>query len=215
MAILLSRGSRGELVKKLQRALNLIDDGIFGSITEEAVKDFQRANGLVPDGIVGEKTWAKLPIEKGLFSLKKSKRTIKEIIVHCTATVEGKNYTVDDIRRWHKVPKEQGGLGASDIGYHYVIDINGRIFEGRNVNLVGAHCVEHNTYSIGVVYIGGLDARKQPKDTRNEKQKAALLSLLKDLKRMYPAAKIYGHRDFDKHGKACPCFDAKNEYRNI
>lgn len=205
MAVILTKGSRGELVKQLQRALNLMDDGIFGKLTEEAVKDFQRANGLKPDGIVGEKTWDKLP--KLGFGLQMSKRTIDKIIVHCTATPEGRVETVDSIRRMHKEK------GWADIGYHYLIGLNGERWNGRNVDLIGAHCKNHNSYSIGVCYVGGVDKKQQPKDTRTEKQKAALLTLLKELRRMYPTAKIYGHRDFDK--KDCPSFDAKQEYKNI
>ena len=86
--------------------------------------------------------------------------------------------------------------------------------DGRDVDLVGAHCTNHNAHSIGVCYIGGMDAaNKNPKDTRTLAQKAALLSLLVDLKKIYYGAKIYGHRDFAN--KACPSFDATKEYRNV
>ena len=213
MAILLNKGSRGELVKKLQHALNLIEDGIFGVITEEAVKAFQKANGLKPDGIVGDKTWSCLPVSS--FGVTLANRPIKEIIVHCTATPEGKNLTVEQIRRDHILNNHW-----ADIAYHYVIDLNGVIFNGRNVNKIGAHCNGHNTYSIGVAYVGGLEnkpntpyAKLKAKDTRNDKQKKALVKLLKDLRRLYPKAKIYGHRDFA--AKECPSFDAKEEYKNI
>ena len=74
MAILLTKGSRGELVKRLQAALNLVQDGIFGAITEEAVKAFQKTHGLVPDGIVGEKTWAIIVPNES--SLQVSRRTL-------------------------------------------------------------------------------------------------------------------------------------------
>ena len=107
-------GSKGEDVKKLQSYLNLCVDGIFGKMTEESVKQFQKDNGLVSDGIVGAKTWDKL---EQLFggTLKKSARTINEIILHCSATPEGKDYSVDTIRKWHLQ------RGFSNIGYHYVI----------------------------------------------------------------------------------------------
>ena len=205
-------GSKGEMVKQIQKALHLIDDGIYGKITEEAVKTFQKENGLKADGIVGPATLAKmLPCR-----FKKSKRSINLILVHCTATPEGKNFTVDDIRRWHTTPVAKGGRGWSDIGYHYVIDTKGRCLEGRDVNLVGAHCEGYNAHSIGIVYVGGLDKDgKTPKDTRTLTQKAALLNLLAELRRLYPTAKIAGHRDYNKKGKACPCFDAKTEYKDI
>lgn len=135
-------------------------------------------------------------------------RKITEIIVHCSATPEGQNFTAEDIDRWHKQKGWQG------IGYHYVIYLDGSVHKGRNEEVIGAHCLGHNAYSIGVCYIGGLDKwTKAPKDTRTNAQKQALIDLLKSLKEKYPNAIIYGHRDFSK--KDCPCFDAKNEYKNI
>ena len=207
MAILLTKGSRGELVKRLQAALNLVQDGIFGAITEEAVKAFQKTHGLVPDGVVGEKTWAIIVPNES--SLHVSRRTINRIIVHCTATPEGRVETVESIRRMHKAK------GWADIGYHYLIGLNGERWNGRNVNLVGAHCEGYNANSIGVCYVGGCDKNMKAKDTRTDKQKAALIALLKDLRKLYPKAKIVSHRDLDRKGKACPSFDATNEYKNI
>ncbi len=199
----LRKGSRGEDVKVLQKALHLYEDGVFGSLTEEAVKAFQKANGLMTDGVVGQKTWEKL-----MGGLVKSKRTIKEIIVHCTATAEGKDYTIADITKWHKQ------RGFATIGYHYVVYRDGSIHNGRDVNVAGAHCTGHNSYSIGVCYVGGCKSDGlSPKDTRTNAQKTALLSLLKNLRVLYPNAKIYGHRQFAN--KACPSFDATKEYRNI
>ena len=203
---LYKRGSRGEMVRQIQKALHLLADGIFGSQTEEAVKNFQKTKGLKADGIVGPATLAKLIPHR----LKKSKRMINKIIIHCSATPEGKDYTVDDIRRWHKQQ------GWSDIGYHYVVYRNGDVVNGRDVDIQGAHCADNggNINSIGICYIGGC-ARdgKTPKDTRTDAQKLALLNLLLDLKKLYPHAVILGHRDLDDHGKLCPSFDAKKEYR--
>lgn len=199
-------GSRGNDVKILQRALNLYEDGIFGNLTLERVKEYQKSVGLYPDGIVGDKTWEKLLNGKSQISV--SKRKITEIIVHCTATQEGKNFTVSDITRWHKQ------RGFSTIGYHYVIYLDGTRHLGRNVNISGAHCENHNSHSIGVCYVGGLASDgKTPKDTRTQAQKTALLALLRELRRIYPMARIYGHRDFAN--KACPSFDAKREYSII
>jgi N-acetylmuramoyl-L-alanine amidase len=206
------KGDKDEIVKHIQRALHLLPDGIFGKITEEAVRAFQSENGLKVDGIVGPATLAKLGIAVAA-GMKKSKRTITEIIVHCTATPEGKDYTVDDIRKWHTAKPPQG-RGWSDIGYHYVIDRKGHILPGRDVDIIGAHCDGHNAHSIGVVYIGGVSALNgKPKDTRTLAQKAALIRCLTELKSLYPQAKIYGHCNFSS--KECPCFDAKQEYANI
>ena len=141
-------------------------------------------------------------------TLKKSRRRINEIIVHCTATPEGRDYTVADIRQMHKAQ------GWVDIGYHYLIYRDGSIHEGRNVDMVGAHCQGHNAQSIGVCYVGGV-ARdgKTPKDTRTQAQKDALIHLLMQLVFLYPDATIHGHRDFA--AKACPSFDATTEYKNL
>lgn len=135
-------------------------------------------------------------------------RKIKEIIVHCSATPEGKDYSVDTIRKWHLQ------RGFSDIGYHYLIHLDGSISKGRDESIIGAHCVGHNAYSIGVCYIGGVDKDgKIPKDTRTIAQKQSLLDLLKKLKDKYKEASIHSHRDYAN--KACPSFDATREYLAI
>lgn len=135
-------------------------------------------------------------------------RVINEIIVHCTATPEGKDYTVADIDKWHKA------RGWKGIGYHYVIYRDGSIHQGRPETEIGAHCQGHNDNSIGVVYVGGLASDgKTPKDTRTDAQKKSLGNLLKQLKQKYPKAAIHGHRDFA--AKACPSFDATKEYKYI
>ena len=135
-------------------------------------------------------------------------RTINEIIVHCTATPEGKDYTVDDITRWHK------DRGFKTIGYHYVVYRDGSVHEGRPLSEVGAHCIGHNAHSIGVCYVGGLTADgRKAKDTRTLEQKEALVLLLVRLKTQFPLAEIHGHRDFA--AKECPSFDATKEYVGI
>lgn len=132
-------------------------------------------------------------------------RRIKEIIIHCSATKEGKDYTVSDIDKWHK------RNGWKGIGYHYVVYRDGTIHSGRPVTEIGAHCQGHNANSIGVCYIGGLDSEGNPKDTRTEEQKRSLLNLVRRLKKKYVFATVHGHSEYA--AKACPCFDAWNEYR--
>lgn len=98
-------------------------------------------------------------------------RKITEIIVHCSATPEGRPFTVSDIDQWHR------SRGFAQIGYHYVVYLDGTIHQGRPVEIAGAHCKGHNANSIGVCYIGGCTAdNKHPKDTRTPEQKLALLS---------------------------------------
>lgn len=134
-------------------------------------------------------------------------RKIDKIIVHCSDTPEGRDVRAEEIRRWHKAK------GWQDIGYHYVIDLDGTIEAGRDIETAGAHTQGQNATSIGICYVGGADKNMQPKDTRTEAQKEALLALLRFLKWRYRDAKVYGHRDFAN--KACPCFDAKTEYEGI
>jgi len=135
-------------------------------------------------------------------------RAINEIIVHCTATPEGRPVSVAEIRKWHKA------RGWADIGYHFVVHLDGRIEPGRPVSQVGAHVANRNAQTIGVAYVGGLDKAGKPKDTRTASQKAALEQLLRRLLSQYPAIKlIAGHRDYAN--KACPCFDARAEYARL
>lgn len=131
-------------------------------------------------------------------------RKITEIIIHCSATIEGKDYTVADIDRWHRA------RGFRKIGYHYVIYRDGSIHAGRPICETGAHCVGHNAHSIGICYIGGLakDGRT-PKDTRTPEQREAMRSLIKQLKQKFPKASMHGHREFAP--KACPCFRVPKE----
>ena len=135
-------------------------------------------------------------------------REINKIIVHCSATREGENFEVAEIRKWHLA------RGFSDIGYHFYIDLYGEIHKGRDISKIGAHCKGHNRNSIGICYCGGVEADgKTPKDTRNTEQRRALVAVLRTLKAMYPNAMIHSHNDFAN--KACPSFNATLEYENI
>ena len=142
-------------------------------------------------------------------------RRIDTLIIHCSATKAGMDFGAADIDRWHR---EQGMNG---IGYHYVVRLDGQVEKGREVALPGAHCIGWNSRSIGICYVGGLDAKGQPADTRTEKQKKALKELIEQLKEEYPIDLVIGHRDTspDLNGngviepnefvKACPCFDVR------
>lgn len=134
-------------------------------------------------------------------------RTINLIVVHCTATFPDQHVTVEDITRWHKQ------RGFKTIGYHFVIAQDGTVHEGRPIEDIGAHCKDHNAHSLGVCYVGGLTADGKPADTRTPEQRESMLQLLTELKERFPDAAIHGHRDFAN--KACPCFDATNEYASL
>lgn len=132
-------------------------------------------------------------------------RSIEKIILHCSATVHGRDFGSKDIDRWHRA------RGFRCIGYHYVVRLDGSVERGRGEQEIGAHCLGQNAHSLGVCYIGGLASDgKTPRDTRTPEQKRALTGLLRELKGRYPAATLHGHREFA--AKACPCFDVKKEY---
>jgi len=137
-------------------------------------------------------------------------RSITHIVIHCTATPEGREHTAAEIRSWHLAK------GWKDIGYHYVVKLDGSVESGRPVSEQGAHVKGHNATTIGVVYVGGMDkGMKEPKDTRTEAQKDTLRVLLTELKKDYPHAQILGHNDFPGVAKACPSFDALTEYAQL
>ena len=132
-------------------------------------------------------------------------RKIDLIIIHCSATREGKDFRAADIDRWHRQQ------GFKSIGYHFVVRLNGEVERGRPIAEVGAHCKGHNATSIGVCYIGGLAADgKTPEDTRTVEQRKAMCNLVRTLKHVFLEAVVRSHRDFA--AKACPCFDATREY---
>jgi N-acetylmuramoyl-L-alanine amidase len=141
-------------------------------------------------------------------------RRIDKIILHCSATSKGKHFDVDEIRRWHVE-----GRGWKDIGYHYVVYLDGSIHNGRPVEIPGAHVTGHNKNSIGVCYVGGVSNIKDKRgkwpaeDTRTPEQKEALWKLLMELMACYDGATLHGHNEFA--AKACPSFDVQKEYKDI
>lgn len=153
---------------------------------------------------------------------------IDAIIIHCSATKAGQNTKAKDIDLMH----EQRGF--NQIGYNYVIDLDGTIEEGRPLTIDGAHCStkgfsvqSYNKHSIGICYIGGLDANGKPADTRTDAQKKALKELVSNLCNTYPIIEVLGHRDTspDLNGngeiepyewiKVCPCFDVRSEFESF
>lgn len=150
---------------------------------------------------------------------------IDAIVIHCSATRAGQDIKASDIDKWHKE------RGFKEIGYHYVIDLDGTVEVGRALPKDGAHCntagtsgVQYNKHSIGICYVGGLDADGNPADTRTDAQKASMNELVWRLYDKFPIKEIIGHRDAspDKNGdgeitsnewiKMCPCFDVKSEF---
>jgi N-acetylmuramoyl-L-alanine amidase len=148
-------------------------------------------------------------------------RKITLLVVHCTATSITQQLTPQALDESHR------RRGFSCCGYHYYILRNGQITPMRPVEQIGAHAKGYNANSIGIAYEGGLNPDGRPADTRTGAQRTALVSLLKQLHEHYPDARICGHRDLspDLNGngriepaeyvKACPCFNAAQEYAYI
>lgn len=146
-------------------------------------------------------------------------RNIKYIAVHCTASHQ--SMTIEGLKQ------EFRRKGWVNPGYHYVVSPDGKITQLLDEDKVSNGVKGFNSVSINVAYIGGIDTNGKPTDNRTTAQKASLRSLLKMLHKKYPTAVIQGHRDFspdlNKDGKitsnewmkACPCFNAKEEYSNL
>lgn len=139
-------------------------------------------------------------------------RNITKIVLHCSATPEGRNVTAADIDRMHRQ------RGFAGIGYQRFIRLDGTVERGRADEIPGAHVQGHNFDSIGICYAGGLDKAGKSKDTRTPEQKKAMRQLVVEYLVKFPGARVVGHRDLspdknrngkvDRHEyiKDCPCF---------
>lgn len=145
----------------------------------------------------------------------------KYIMIHCSATPEGRDYSSATIDSWHKARNFEPYVNPTTkaktyCGYHLLVHPDGSYERMRPDEARGQHCPQHNMNNdaIAICYIGGVAKDgKTPKDTRTEAQKRTLLTLIRTLKARYPEAKVVGHRDYA--AKACPSFDAKTEYQGI
>ena len=132
-------------------------------------------------------------------------RNIDKIIIHSAYTPAGREHDVDDIRAWHMA------RGWSDVGYHYIIKLDGTIQAGRPLDKIGAHTKGKNQGSIGICYIGGMSADdRSPEDTRTSNQKQALQQLVSGLNTTFGGLTVHGHNEFSS--KPCPCFDVSKEF---
>jgi N-acetylmuramoyl-L-alanine amidase len=130
-------------------------------------------------------------------------RELNTIVLHCSATEAGRPYSAATIRKWHTLPPPNG-RGWSDIGYHYVIGVNGELEMGRPLDRAGAHVKGHNATTIGVCYVGGLEDGK-PADTMNAAQVHTFLALVNALRIAFGYMDVAGHNDFTDL-KTCPNF---------
>lgn len=145
------------------------------------------------------------------------------LVVHCTATPEGREVSSEEIRRWHTAPKGSGGRGWKQVGYTDMVHLDGTV--ERLVPNNGDGTVDpwevtngaagYNSTSLHVVYVGGVAKDgKTPEDTRTDEQKRALERYVRDFRYAHPGADIVGHRDLDP-SKACPSYDVRKEYAKL
>lgn len=135
-------------------------------------------------------------------------RKIKNIVIHCTATPQ--NTTIQSIRRYWKE-----NLKWKSPGYHYIVEADGLVATLQTETLPTNGVAGHNANSIHISYIGGVTPSNAPIDNRTKNQKESIRSILIELVAKYPEARILGHRDFPSVQKACPCFDAIEEYKDL
>lgn len=141
---------------------------------------------------------------------------LKYLVLHCTATPEGREVSSDDIRAWHTNPVSKGGRGWSQVGYTDLIHLNGEVErlvdnnEDANVDPweITNGAKGYNSISRHVVYVGGVVADgKTAKDTRTKAQKAAMEAYVKEFHRRHPNVRIIGHMEVA--AKDCPSFDVQ------
>ena len=144
------------------------------------------------------------------------------LVIHCTATPEGREVSAAEIRRWHTAPVSQGGRGWKQVGYTDMVHLDGRVERLVNNNEdaqvdpweVTNGAADYNNVSRHIVYVGGCDKAGKPKDTRTEAQREALKRYVEDFHARFPQVKIVGHHELNP-GKACPSFDVPTWLRSI
>ena len=146
---------------------------------------------------------------------------LKYLVIHCTATAEGREVSSEEIRHWHTDPVSRGGRGWRQVGYTDMIHLDGKVErlvknnEDARVDSweITNGAKGYNSVSRHVVYVGGCDKRLKPKDTRTSAQKAALKAYVLDFHKRFPKVKIIGHREVAN--KACPSFDVQKWLKEI
>lgn len=141
-------------------------------------------------------------------------RNIDEIIIHCSATRENQDISAETIRKWHTDPKPHG-RGWRDIGYHYVVRLDGTVELGRPINQQGAHVKGRNKSTIGICYIGGVEQDgKTAKDTLTYDQEQSISDLILALQVVLnKPLKVSGHNEYA--AKACPSFNVQEKFSKI
>ena len=138
---------------------------------------------------------------------------LEYLIIHCTATPEGRRVTPSDIKKWHTAPPPKG-RGWSKMGYTDLFGLNGEVWNltpfDQDDEVDGFEVTNGvrgmNSISRHICYVGGVGADGKPKDTRTPAQFSIMSSYIKLMIARYPDIKVAGHNQFDA-GKACPSFD--------
>ncbi|WP_455765765.1 peptidoglycan recognition protein family protein [Paraprevotella clara] len=147
---------------------------------------------------------------------------LKYLVLHCTATPEGREVSSSDIRHWHTDPVSKGGRGWKQVGYTDMIHLDGKVErlvknnEDANVDPweITNGVAGKNSVSRHVVYVGGVGKDgKTAKDTRTPQQLKALEEYVKDFHKRFPSVRIVGHNELA--AKACPSFDVKKWLKQI
>lgn len=144
------------------------------------------------------------------------------VMIHCTATPEGRALTGSDVREMHMRPRPQGGRGWSRPGYAYVVRLDGAVdqlvpddgdqyVEPREVTNGAAG---YNGVTRHVAYVGGMSRdMKRALDTRTPAQRHSLAVLVKAWIKQDPDLLVLGHNQVA--AKACPSFDVPAWLRSI
>lgn len=135
-------------------------------------------------------------------------RKITHIVLHCTATPQ--TTSIQAIQRYWRE-----SLGWKSPGYHWIIKPDGEAVNLLGIDKVSNGVAGHNSHSIHISYIGGIDAKGRAIDNRTDQQKARQIELLREYKQRFPNAIICGHRDFPGVTKECPSFDVKTWLKSI
>ena len=148
---------------------------------------------------------------------------LQYLVIHCTATPEGREVTSAAIRHWHTDPVSKGGRGWKQVGYTDMFHLDGKVErlvknnEDANVDPweITNGAKGYNAISRHIVYVGGVDANdvKKARDTRTPAQKEALKRYVLDFHKRFPRVKIIGHREVAN--KACPSFDVQKWLKEI
>lgn len=134
----------------------------------------------------------------------KLRKHTNKIIIHFTETAEFQNFDINKVREWHIQ------RGFSDIGYHFLIKLDGTVQIGRQIDLIGAHCHGENYDSVGICYVGGKCHDGTLGDTRTLEQIKSIETVIAFVRSVYGYIPCFGHNDFSK--KVCPGYNVKNEH---